>query len=90
MLRYGEYSPNNPQFRVTAAPYIGLGEYEQRRNLFLQRQRADYLEHLSKVTCPPNASLKGANFTARKRFTDVYFLWCGIFERFKTAEGLVP
>jgi hypothetical protein len=49
MLRYGEYSPNNPQLRVTAAPYVGLGEYEQRRNLFLQKQRADYLEHLSKV-----------------------------------------
>jgi hypothetical protein len=49
MLRYGEYSPNNPQLRVTAAPYVGLGEYEQRRNLFLQKQRADYLEHLSKI-----------------------------------------
>ncbi|XP_072378359.1 uncharacterized protein [Diabrotica undecimpunctata] len=48
MLRYGEYSPNNPQLRVTAAPYLGLGEYEQRRNYFLQKQRADYLTHLAK------------------------------------------
>ncbi|CAH1114549.1 unnamed protein product [Psylliodes chrysocephalus] len=48
MLRFGEYSPNNPQVRVTAAPYLGLGEYEQRRNYFLQKQRADYLTHLAK------------------------------------------
>ncbi|KAG5879520.1 hypothetical protein JTB14_029887, partial [Gonioctena quinquepunctata] len=49
MLRYGEYSPNNPQLRANAAaPYIGLGEYEQRKNYFLQKQRADYLRHLAK------------------------------------------
>ncbi|XP_023013914.2 uncharacterized protein isoform X2 [Leptinotarsa decemlineata] len=48
MLRYGEYSPNNPQLRVAAAPYLGLGEYEQRRNYYLQKQRADYLRHLAK------------------------------------------
>ncbi|XP_049822811.1 putative autophagy-related protein 11 isoform X3 [Aethina tumida] len=47
MLRYGEYSPNNPQLRVTAAPYLGLGEYEQRRNIFLQKQKAEYLRHLA-------------------------------------------
>lgn len=50
MLRYGEYSPNNPQLRVTAAPYIGLGEYEQRRNYVLQQQKQDYLKHLAKVS----------------------------------------
>ncbi|XP_063905326.1 trichohyalin isoform X2 [Zophobas morio] len=49
MLRYGEYSPNNPQLRVSAAPYLGLGEYEQRRNVFQQKRRAEYLQHLSKV-----------------------------------------
>ncbi|XP_057666896.1 trichohyalin-like isoform X4 [Diorhabda carinulata] len=49
MLRYGEYSPNNPQIRVTAAPYLGFGEYEQRRNYFLQKQRADYLTHIAKL-----------------------------------------
>ncbi|XP_018561742.1 trichohyalin-like [Anoplophora glabripennis] len=48
MLRYGEYSPNNPELRVTAAPYLGLGEYEQRRNYFLQKQRAEYLRHIAK------------------------------------------
>ncbi|KAJ8934131.1 hypothetical protein NQ314_013590 [Rhamnusium bicolor] len=49
MLRYGEYSPNNPQLRVTAAPYLGLGEYEQRRNYFLQKQKAEYLRHIAKA-----------------------------------------
>lgn len=50
MLRFGEYSPNNPQIRVTAAaPYLGLGEYEQKRNYYLQKQKAEYLEYISKV-----------------------------------------
>lgn len=49
MLRYGEYSPNNPQFRVAAAPYIGFGEYEQRKQLFSKQRKADYLQHLTKV-----------------------------------------
>lgn len=49
MLRYGEYSPNNPQYKVVTAPYIGLGEYEQRRQFFSKQRKADYLQHLSKV-----------------------------------------
>lgn len=50
MLRYGEYSPNNPQFRVAAAPYVGLGEYEQRKQLYLQQRKADYRQHISNVS----------------------------------------
>lgn len=49
MLRYGEYSPNNPQLRVTAAPYLGLGEYEQRRQLIFKQRQADYREHILRV-----------------------------------------
>lgn len=49
MLRYGEYSPNNPQFRVAAAPYVGVGEYEQRKQLYLQQRSAEYQQHASKV-----------------------------------------
>ncbi|KAF5307199.1 hypothetical protein FQR65_LT00715 [Abscondita terminalis] len=48
MLRYGEFSPNNPQLRVAAAPYLGLGEYDQRRVLISKQRQADYKEHISK------------------------------------------
>ncbi|KAF5302016.1 hypothetical protein FQA39_LY10486 [Lamprigera yunnana] len=48
MLRYGEFSPNNPQLRVAAAPYIGLGEYDQRRALISKQRQADYKEHILK------------------------------------------
>lgn len=55
MLRYGEYSPNNPQFRVAAAaaaPYLGLGEYEQRKQFYLQQRKTEYRQHASsKVSC---------------------------------------
>ncbi|XP_031329456.1 uncharacterized protein LOC116160408 isoform X1 [Photinus pyralis] len=47
MLRYGEFSPNNPQLRVAAAPYLGLGEYEQRRALISKQRQADYNAHIS-------------------------------------------
>lgn len=47
MLRYGEFSPNNPQLRVAAAPYLGLGEYEQRRILISKQRQADYNAHIS-------------------------------------------
>lgn len=49
MLRYGEFSPNNPQLRVAAAPYLGLGEYEQRRQLISKQRQADFKEHISRV-----------------------------------------
>lgn len=49
MLRYGEYSPNNPQYRVAAAPYVGLGEYEQRKRLLLQQRRAEYKQYVADV-----------------------------------------
>lgn len=49
MLRYGEYSPNNPNLRVSTAPYLGLGEYEQRRQLLLKQRQEDYKEHINRV-----------------------------------------
>lgn len=49
MLRYGEYSPNNPQLRVTAAPYLGLGEYEQRKHILKQQRVEDYKDYIQKV-----------------------------------------
>ncbi|KRT84156.1 hypothetical protein AMK59_659 [Oryctes borbonicus] len=47
MLRYGEYSPNNPYLRVSTAPYLGLGEYDQRRQLLLKQRKEDYKEHIN-------------------------------------------
>ncbi|XP_017781895.1 PREDICTED: trichohyalin isoform X2 [Nicrophorus vespilloides] len=47
MLRYGEFSPNNPQLRVNAAPYLGLGEYEQRKEILLQQRHRDYKQNIN-------------------------------------------
>lgn len=49
MLRYGEYSPNNPHLRVTAVPYLGLGEYEQRKHILKQQRQEDYKQFIEKV-----------------------------------------
>ncbi|XP_068894989.1 inner centromere protein-like isoform X2 [Tenebrio molitor] len=80
MLRYGEYSPNNPQLRVTAAPYVGLGEYEQRRNLFLQKQRADYLEHLSKSDIKVKNCILVPDFVTRAVQTDLQDIECPLIQ----------
>ncbi|KYB26386.1 trichohyalin isoform X1 [Tribolium castaneum] len=80
MLRYGEYSPNNPQLRVTAAPYLGLGEYEQRRNLLHQRRRADYLEHLSKSERNFKNCLLTGNVVTRAVQTDLQNIHCPLVQ----------
>lgn len=49
MFRFGEYSPNNPDFRVITAPYLGLGEYEQRKRIIEQKRRAEFKDYLNKV-----------------------------------------
>ena len=43
------YSPNNPQLRVTTAPYLGFGEYEQKKQLFLKQRQADYKHYVNQV-----------------------------------------
>ncbi|XP_044265384.1 nucleoporin nup211 [Tribolium madens] len=80
MLRYGEYSPNNPQLRVSAAPYLGLGEYEQRRNLLQERRRADYLEHLSKSERNFKNCLLTGNVVTRAVQTDLQNIHCPLVQ----------
>ncbi|GLV40164.1 hypothetical protein CBL_03688 [Carabus blaptoides fortunei] len=61
MLRYGEFSPNNPKMRVSTQPYLGLGEYEQRRGILLQQRKADYQQYAQKMKHtrePDNAFIK--------------------------------
>lgn len=50
MFRYGEFSPNNPQFKVKCAPFVGIGEYEQTRKFISQKEKADYKDYILKVS----------------------------------------
>ncbi|KAK9891197.1 hypothetical protein WA026_013511 [Henosepilachna vigintioctopunctata] len=47
MLRCGEYSPNNPELRVHAKPFLGIGEYEQQQYLIRERLKNEYLNNVS-------------------------------------------
>ncbi|KAL3289211.1 hypothetical protein HHI36_003645 [Cryptolaemus montrouzieri] len=57
MLRYGEYSPNNPELRVHAQPFLGIGEYEQQQTLLRERRRDEYLS-----SCASKPKIKKAEF----------------------------
>lgn len=50
MLKCGEFSPNNPKMRVTTQPYLGLGEYEGRRQFLLDERKTEYQQYAEKVT----------------------------------------
>ncbi|XP_065219068.1 trichohyalin-like [Planococcus citri] len=49
MVRYGEFSPLNPVFRSSSRPLLGLGEYEERRKIFLEKKKREYQQYLSKA-----------------------------------------
>lgn len=49
MLKYGEFSPNNPKMRVTTQPYLGLGEYEGRRQYLLDERKTEYQQYAEKI-----------------------------------------
>lgn len=49
MVRFGEYSPLNPNFRNADKPILGLGEYEERRRILLEHKKKEYFEHIAQV-----------------------------------------
>ncbi|VVC37684.1 Hypothetical protein CINCED_3A014993 [Cinara cedri] len=55
-VRFGEYSPLNPANQVNSQPYLGIGEYENKRKKILELQRKEYIEHLSKSKQKNNVS----------------------------------
>ncbi|XP_026817464.1 calponin homology domain-containing protein DDB_G0272472-like [Rhopalosiphum maidis] len=48
-VRFGEYSPFNPANQVDSQPFLGVGEYDNKKKKLLELQRKEYMEHLSKV-----------------------------------------
>lgn len=48
-VRFGEYSPLNPANQVNSQPFLGFGEYDDKKKKILELQRKEYIEYLSKV-----------------------------------------
>jgi len=48
-VRFGEYSPLNPANQVNSQPFLGVGEYDNKKKKLLELQRKEYMEYLSRV-----------------------------------------
>lgn len=48
-VRFGEYSPLNPANQVNSQPFLGIGEYDDKKKKLLELQKKEYVEYLSKV-----------------------------------------
>lgn len=48
-MRFGEYSPLNPANQVNSQPFLGIGEYENKKKQLLESQKKEYVEYLTKV-----------------------------------------
>jgi hypothetical protein len=46
MVRFGEYSPQNPVLLSPGKTLLGLGEYEEKRRQILERKKQEYLERM--------------------------------------------
>jgi len=46
MVRFGEYSPQNPGLLSPGKTLLGLGEYEEKRRQILERKKHEYLEQI--------------------------------------------
>ncbi|XP_022178087.1 calponin homology domain-containing protein DDB_G0272472-like isoform X1 [Myzus persicae] len=55
-VRFGEYSPLNPANQVDSQPFLGIGEYDDKKKKLLELQRKEYVEYLSKVKQDKNTS----------------------------------
>ncbi|PSN33083.1 hypothetical protein C0J52_21488, partial [Blattella germanica] len=49
MVRFGEYSPQNPGLLSPGKTLLGLGEYEEKRRQILERKKREYLEQMAHV-----------------------------------------
>ncbi|XP_025410972.1 general transcriptional corepressor trfA-like isoform X2 [Sipha flava] len=55
-VRFGEFSPLNPANQVNAQPFLGIGEYDNKKKKMLELQRKEYMEYVSKVKQDKNTS----------------------------------
>jgi hypothetical protein len=49
MVRFGEYSPQNPGLLSPGKTLLGLGEYEEKRRKILERKRHEYLQQIAQA-----------------------------------------
>jgi hypothetical protein len=49
MVRFGEYSPQNPSLLSPGKTLLGLGEYEEKRRQILERKKREYLEQMTQA-----------------------------------------
>ncbi|XP_068082068.1 uncharacterized protein [Anabrus simplex] len=49
MVRYGEYSPRNPNIIPSDRHLLALGEYEERRRQLMEQKKREYLEQLNQL-----------------------------------------
>jgi anaerobic ribonucleoside-triphosphate reductase len=49
MVRFGEYSPQNPSLLSPGKTLLGLGEYEEKRRKILERKKHEYLQQMAQA-----------------------------------------
>ena len=49
MVRFGEYSPQNPGLLSPGKTLLGLGEYEEKRRRILEQKKREYLEQMAQA-----------------------------------------
>ncbi|CAG2055377.1 unnamed protein product, partial [Timema podura] len=50
MVRYGEFSPLNPELQTLGGAFLGLGEYEEKRRHLLEKKKQEYKEQMIQFT----------------------------------------
>lgn len=55
-VRFGVYSPLNPANQVNSQPFLGIGEYDIKKQKLLELQRKECIEYSSKVNFFENNS----------------------------------
>lgn len=49
MVRFGEYSPQNPGLLSPGKTLLGLGEYEEKRRKILEHKKHEYLQQMAQA-----------------------------------------
>nr|CAD7258849.1 unnamed protein product [Timema shepardi] len=50
MVRYGEFSPLNPELQTLGGALLGLGEYEEKRRRLLEKKKQEYKEQMTQAS----------------------------------------
>ncbi|KAJ9580273.1 hypothetical protein L9F63_004086, partial [Diploptera punctata] len=70
MVRFGEYSPQNPGLLSPGKTLLGLGEYEEKRRQILERKKREYLEHMAQARQDLRHQQDSSEFLMKHFFND--------------------